>query len=354
MDHPREGRLLEPEVRPSSEFQLEFLSKIQRLFSEGDFTATYKFALLIALADLAVEVGSDDDAALELHFKSVGLKFIQLYWQQAAPYAGQKVLVQNLGSQAAVIKAITEYRRRHPAPSFHTAQGAAEFKNLLNAVTATVKAQPIQYIQNLGGAKNVFLFEVGKQGVTLLPGVAFCLRRFQPLIQRLSRSHWIDHIKLNRQNGQLLGHDHDLESFLFETSRQALTVVATGLRKLTNRCHYCGQTVREADVDHFIPHSLYPRDLAHNFVLAHPACNRSKSDTLAAKQHLLNWLDFVQVNADDLSQIGQEAGVMADQVSMGAVARWGYANGAAGGALAWVKSSKYERIDASYLVDLGS
>ena len=99
---------------------------------------------------------------------------------------------------------------------------------------------------------------------------------------------------------------------MFETSRQALTVVATGLRKITNRCHYCGQTVREADVDHFIPHSLYPRDLAHNFVLAHPACNRSKSDTLAAKQHLLNWLDFVQVNADDLSQIGQEAGVMAD------------------------------------------
>ncbi len=283
-------------MRPSSEFQLEFLSKLQRLFPEGDFTATYKFALLIALADLAVEVGRDDDAALELHFKSIGLKFTQLYWQQAAPYAGQKVL-----------------------------------------------------IQNLGGAKNVFLFEAGKQSVTLLPGVAFCLRRFQPLIQRLSRSHWIDHIKLNRQNSQLLGHDHDLESFLFETSRQALTVVATGLRQLTSRCHYCGQSVREADVDHFIPHSLYPRDLAHNFVLAHPACNRSKSDTLAAKQHLLKWLDFVQVNADDLSQIGHEAGVMADQASMGAVARRGYANGAAGGALAWVKSSRYERVDESYM-----
>ena len=123
---------------------------------------------------LVKEVGRDDDAALELHFKSIGLKFKQLYWQQAAPYAGQKVLVQNLGSQAAVIKAIAEYRRRYPAPSFHTAQGATELKKLLNTVTATVKAQPIQYIQNLGGAKNVFLFEVGKQGVTLLPGVAFC------------------------------------------------------------------------------------------------------------------------------------------------------------------------------------
>ena len=60
-----------------------------------------------------------------------------------------------------------------------------------------------------------------------------------------------------------------------------------------------------------------------NFVLAHPACNRSKSDTLAAKQHLHKWLDFVQTNADNLSQIGFDAGIMADQDSMNSVARWG-------------------------------
>ena len=34
---------------------LEFLRKIQRLLSEGEFVATYKFALLQALADLSVE-----------------------------------------------------------------------------------------------------------------------------------------------------------------------------------------------------------------------------------------------------------------------------------------------------------
>ena len=49
-------------MKPTPEFQLEFLSKLQRLFTEGDFTATYKFALLVSLADLAVEYGQDDDA----------------------------------------------------------------------------------------------------------------------------------------------------------------------------------------------------------------------------------------------------------------------------------------------------
>ena len=62
MDHSRESRLLEPGLShpPSPETQLAFLSKLQRLFAEGDFTSTYKFALLISLADLAVELGRDD------------------------------------------------------------------------------------------------------------------------------------------------------------------------------------------------------------------------------------------------------------------------------------------------------
>lgn len=336
-------------MNPSPEFQLEFLTKLQRLFSEGDFTATYKFALLISLADLAVERGHDDDTTLKLPYKAVGLKFIQLYWQQSAPYKGLEALAQNLGAQAAVVRAISNYRREHSSPSLHTAQGSTAFNKLLTVVSGTVKAQPIQYIQNLGGAKTVFLFDTDKDGITLLPGVAFCLRRFQPLVQQLSRSHWIDHIKSNKQNSHLLAHDSDLESFLFETSRQALTVVSAGLRKISNRCHYCQQTLAEADVDHFIPHALYPRDLAHNFVLAHPSCNRSKSDTLAAKQHLRNWLEFAQTNADDLSQIGHEAGIIADKSSMDAVARWGYANGIAAGSQGWIKAACYEPIDETYI-----
>jgi hypothetical protein len=106
--------------------------------------------------------------------------------------------------------------------------------------------------------------------------------------------------------------------------------------------------VAEVDVDHFIPHTLYPRDLAHNFVLAHPSCNRSKSDTLAAKQHLRNWLEFVQTNADNLCQIGHEAGIMADQSSTDAVARWGHSNAIEGGSQAWIKAASYEPIDESY------
>lgn len=49
---------------PTAEDQLQFLNNIQRLLDEGQFTSTYKFALLMALADLAVEQGNDVGGAL--------------------------------------------------------------------------------------------------------------------------------------------------------------------------------------------------------------------------------------------------------------------------------------------------
>jgi hypothetical protein len=97
-------------VIPSPDDQLAFLSKLQRLFAEGDFTATYKYALLIAMSDLAVEAGRDDDSSLRLTHQSLARKFIELYWQQTAPYGSGRgksaVLVQNVGEQAAVVSAI--------------------------------------------------------------------------------------------------------------------------------------------------------------------------------------------------------------------------------------------------------
>ena len=43
---------------PTPAEQIAFLGNIERLLSEGQFVATYKYALLIAIADLAVELGA--------------------------------------------------------------------------------------------------------------------------------------------------------------------------------------------------------------------------------------------------------------------------------------------------------
>jgi hypothetical protein len=87
----------------------------------------------------------------------------------------------------------------------------------------------------------------------------------------------------------------------------------------------------------------------HNFVLAHPSCNRSKSDTLAAKSHLENWREYSSRHAEDLTEIGIYAGRSANLQSSLAVTRWSYGNGYASGAQAWVKANEYAAIDALYL-----
>jgi 5-methylcytosine-specific restriction endonuclease McrA len=363
MGHSEKGRLLE-QARlsasvppPSAEEQLAFLAKLQRLFAEGDFTATYKFALLIALADLAVEVGSDDGAELSLTNRQIADRFVQLYWRHVTPYgtgrsgAQPGVLLQNLGTQAGVLTAISEFRASVPGITIQRARAEPRYATLLTTVASIVSAQPLNYLQNFGGVTDMFLYSrSGRGAITLRHGVTYCLRRFYTLVQRLSRTHWVDHIKGNRRNYSILGDAGDLEDFLFSPSRQSLAIVGTGLKKLDGtRCFYCGRGVAEVDVDHFVPFSLYPRDQVHNLVLTHPACNRSKSDTLAAKPHLERWLERLEIKSDALSEIGAKAGLATDRATANRVAAWGYAAANAAAAHAWLSASNYEPVTSSYL-----
>lgn len=359
MDHPGKGRLLEPTVTtpaPPPEAQLLFLTKLQRLFNEGDFVATYKYALLMALAELSVEYGSDSGDSLVLSHDQIAIKFIELYWQQSAPYSSGRpgtstsILFQNTGNQAAVITAIHAFRQKHGGVTLGSARALPAFLSLVTRVARTVADQPIRYLQNFAGKTDAFLYERRREAVCLLPNVPFCLRRFQPLVTQLARTHWVQHVKRNRQNVPVLGDADDLEEFLFETPRLTLSTIAASLREIANnRCFYCGDKVYQVEVDHFIPFSLYPRDLMHNFVLAHPTCNRSKSDTLAAKVHLDHWVDYTHRYTVEIADVGKRAGVIADITASLAVTRWGYEMAAASGAQAWLKAGKFEPITSVYL-----
>lgn len=343
---------------PSAEAQLQFLSKLQRVFAEGEFTATYKFALLIALADLAVELGADDGKELQLTTRQIGVRFISLYWKHSLPYGngktvgGSGILVQNKGTQAAIVSAIAKFKEHANVQSFLEASLHRDFNGLLTEVSSTVSAQPLTYLQNFGGGSDEFIYERSGPGkIRLKPGVSFCLRRFYPLVQQLARTHWIGHIKGNRRNAPILGEVDDLEEFLFSSSRQSLETMGKGLRKLENgaKCFYCGQGLTSPDVDHYVPFSLYPRDLAHNFVLAHPSCNRSKSDTLAALPHLERWLERFEKHADSLAQIGADAGFVTDSSVARQVCSWAYSNAFASSSHVWIEANSYTPIDQRYL-----
>lgn len=115
--------------------------------SADNSTATYKFALLIALSDLCIELGADDGDAFKISHHRTATEFIQLYWQQ-------DVLIQNCGTQAAEITAFMKFRQDNQASTALSARLLPSYQALLMRDNQTVSAQPINYLQNLAGARS--------------------------------------------------------------------------------------------------------------------------------------------------------------------------------------------------------
>ncbi len=347
-------------MKPTAEQQLQFLQHLQRLFDEGDFVATYKYALLMSLAELAVESGVDE-GELELPMVQVAEKFAELYWPQTLPFvsgvpgASAAILTQNQGKQAAVVNALSMLRAKGAA-TIAQAMRLPDWMPTIRSIAKTVAEMPVKYLQNVGSIQVAFLYDYpnprGK--IVLKPGVAFMLRTFHPLIQQLARSGWVRHVRENTRNAAVIGQADELESFMFGASRNALAAAGVVLGKMqSGKCFYCGKTISSTgDVNHFIPWSKYPRDLAHNFVLAHPECNRRKSDMLGAERHLHHWLERNFRYGSDIA--GEMKGFLADNECSNRVARWAYEQGIASQAHGWVEKRITESLTSRCIEALNS
>jgi 5-methylcytosine-specific restriction endonuclease McrA len=302
----------------------------------------------MSLAELAVEA-SAGDGELELPMFRIAEKFAELYWPQTIPYvsevsgASPAILLQNQGKQAAVINALAILRAQGAA-TIAQAMRSPDWAATIRQISAIVANMPVRYLQNMGGALTPFLYDYpnprGK--LVLKPGVAFMLRTFHPLIQQLTRSGWVKHVRENQRNASVIGQADELEGFMFGASRNALAAASNFLIKIqSGKCFYCGQPITKAgDVDHFIPWSKYPRDLAHNFVFAHAECNRRKSDMLAAERHLDHWLERNFRFGADIA--GEMTGFLADNNCSNRVARWAYEQGIAIEGRGWIEAKVTE------------
>ena len=306
-----------PDTIPSAEEQLMFLKKIRHLLDEGSFSSTYKYALLIALADLSVESGQDNGESLELSVRDIAKKFIYQYWTHSKPYKG-KTLFQNNGKQAAVIHT-TEFS----FPNFES--------KVVTKVKSTVKGMPLWKLQRVHGEVDEFLYRHRGNGnsITLLPGVMFCFRKFHDIIASMVRGEWVARVRSFKNNKGLLGFDQ-LNEYLFGSERSDLKPYVVLFKDLQqSKCFYCEKGIRSTPhVDHFIPWSRYPHDLGHNFVLSHQSCNCSKSDMLASIEHLEKWVERNSLFSEQMEDYFIENTLHFNLDCSYAVAKWAYAQAA--------------------------
>ncbi len=353
-------------TRPSPAEQVRFIANIERILAEGSFVATYKYALLVSLVELAIERGDESDASLVLSLHDIAEKFAELYWRQAAPYgasgasAARFVLHQNKGKQASAISQLVSLRddltRRRV--TLNEARRTREWARLVARMRALVKEMPLKRLQLVGREYVPFLYEVASDetSITLLPGVACHLRERAPLIRRLCEAEWLRFVLALPQNQPALGRAVDLSEFLFGSARAALAVkLAKPLRELqSGRCFYCERNLAAGGaVDHFIPWSRYPRDLAHNFVLAHGSCNSHKSDRLGGERFLERWAGFVTSHDRSIVEMGAEAGVLVDRTTSLAVAEWSYGHAERVHAEVWLGGRDYGHLSTGWRSKLG-
>lgn len=314
----------------SPQFQVAFIRYIQRLMVEGDFVATYKFALLHALADICIEQPIENGHSISID--EITEKFIELYWQYSLPFKQAEteafVFLQNTGKQAAIISNLFDIRQTG-IQSAHQLKKSSHWYSLVSKSKRTIKEGPLWRLQILSGSVETFLYKHDKQSKNLIlnDGVAACFRQYYELIISILRSHWLEKIRSMPANQTVIGSDGDLSDFLFGEKRNALSKVKPVFQDIQKgQCFYCDKPLKQnkSEVDHFIPWAKYPSDLAHNFVLACHPCNNNKRDHLAAKPHYEKW--HVQNIIEYSNQIDQELSqyFTSNQTRSEAVANWAY------------------------------
>lgn len=343
---------------PPSDFQLQFLTEVQRILQEGQFTATYKFALIHSIADLCIQTEEPGPDASDLRVDHLAERFIELYWRQVAPWPGAEAarpLAQNTGRQAAVVREVIEARRRNAGRLDAARSEDEEWTGITRSVSATVRKMPLLKLQRVGSDVRDFLYENRVHGrgrdafIRLKPGIAFCFRRFHPLVLDLVRGAWIQFVR--RHNSDLLGERADLSGFLFGAHRAALRAMAVPLLELQDgQCLYCRKRLDEKTlhVDHFVPWSRYPVDLAHNLVAAHERCNLQKSDHLAGEDHLERWAKRSDLHSYELTQAGEAAGLRSSRDTSAQVTRWAYSQVADRGGLVWARGRELVPLDGRW------
>lgn len=344
---------------PTAESQIVFLKKIQTLFDDSSFNATYKYALLITLTDLAIEHGNDSGNPLELKGELIATRFAEIYWPQIKQYSTgisgttSGVLSQNKGGQAEIITTLLGIQDKLGLHDFSKVIGHTLWQKKINTITRNIWENPVFYLQD---DSNQFLYTYAKDRsqLTLTSEAAYCLRQFSEYIIQYAKQGWVEHIKANKRNQPIIGPKDDLESFLFGSNRAELTKLTPYLIDQQNgQCFYCSKSViKTSDVDHFIPWKKYPRDIAQNLVLSCPGCNRSKSDMLAAKIHLQKWVAEILPN-DERSSFIASQGFISDQACSTKVAHWAYQNAATAQANAWVKAKSTEVIGVEFVGVVG-
>jgi 5-methylcytosine-specific restriction endonuclease McrA len=356
--------------------------KILNLLDQGAFTATYKYAVLLALIDLCMETTAASGApAQAFTSRQLAEKGVELYWPHSGPYhvGGRARVLRQFRSAQRQARIVSEIQRfkvevaKDPTISLPAARLGFPnaYGRLIDRVEWKLIQDPLPRLQLLGGRVDEFLYTIGwdlsvresevrsyQRGdagafdnrILLRPGVGEHLLQLNSLLRPLIHRQWAAMVaRINELE------ESRLEAFLFGAERAALDRVRDDLRELQgDRCFYCDHRLgeargRRAHVDHFVPWARYPNNAIQNLVVAHERCNGEKRDFLAATPHVERWRTRVEPDSPDGAKLVEVAGRVGweqDPARTLSVARAVYLTLPQGYQL-WLRRREFEELDPS-------
>ena len=295
-----------------------FAEKVLELLDEGRYTATYKYAVLLALIDLCLE-GTQASGAppAMVTTRQVADKIVEIYWSHTVSFASRTealILRQNARGQAEILSAILQFRSRHAmdasVPRWEARRAApAAYEGLVKTVEWKLIQMPLPRLQMMGKSLATFIYEIHwdvniqrrdversrgdgagdfDNRILLRPRVGEYLLQLNGLLRPLIHRRWAAMVaQFNRLE------DSRLESFLFGADRIQTAKIRAGLCEIQgSKCFYCDARLGDptrGQVDHFVPWSRYPDNSLDNLVVTDVACNGFKSSSLAAADHVARW-----------------------------------------------------------------
>jgi len=308
-----------------------FAERTLSMLDQGRTNSTYKYAVLLGLIDLCMELTSKGgQPPTTVTTLQLADRVIHYYWPQARPYAPEggeaRVLQQDANCQAKILQLITRFQLRagkEGETSVHRLrhQDPSGWARLRKGVEWCLVQMPLPRLQRIGNEADPFIYTISwdkelkrsewsdeetfDNRIHLLPGVGDYLVRLSGMLRPLVQHKWTEKIASIKNNAI---EDAGLSKFLFSSGRISLKPVTDHLYSLQEgRCFYCKRPFDgQCEVDHFIPWARHPDNGIENLVLADHRCNASKSDHLAAAQHVDQWVRRIVDRSSELTSIADQ------------------------------------------------
>lgn len=336
------------------------------LLDRGGRVATYKFAVLVGLMDLCLETSAGRGGPrASVRTRALAEKVIELYWGHTLKFHEQSVLRQNTGGQAEVITLISRFRHRtgaDPSSTLFRARSRDEraYARLVRDVEWKLVEMPLPKLQRIGAEVVPFIYTVAwddhvtrgqfndaefDDRIRFVGRAGEHLARLSGLLRPIIYRLWAEMVaRLNKLP------ESELDEFLFDPCRPSLGPVREPLLELQGgRCFYCGRGIRRnSHVDHFVPWARHPDNGLDNLVIAHEACNLSKSDHLASVDHVSRWSRRLREHEATLAEVAREVGWERHRTRSINVARGIYGR-LPGDVRLWHASKEFVKLDRTLL-----